>query len=640
MTLGTAGNLLGAVWAHRHGTPGAAALARPRRRHPARRGGADRRRHELALRPAALHRGRCAPSAATADAQLVPRPGRDRRRARRRGRRARPSRPRRGRPSGAEHLVTLGDTRRRRVRRAARHPDDPDDRTRSPSPGATARPGTSLLFTALEHAGVAAVAGETPAQWHRRCLHSIRTSGVPERLRPGFWDNDGRCCGTAGCRRGVPRRLAAPRARRRPRLRAGARRRARRACASPTATAGLLALHRAPRRRPAAPARRRLDAGRGRHRGVPDATRARPPRGTYDAARRAARHLVEPARAGREDRALRPPGRTRRVRPSSSGSDPQRAVSSATSCRPLPCTCIRSLVAASATAWGDQALRTATVMAADSLSTSTQHPDPEWTTALVTSSDMQSAAVSVESASTSHSSRVSRSRRRAGPTAAGSPGTQNSTTSDPGSGVRTAAPGVLTWCACAVRERRAQLRAELGQGVRPRRRRRPGRCCRTPTKAPNVLPAADQGHGGQRPGPGALLALHEGRVRATEATHAAHHRPTAADSRVERHVVVGVQVAPRRRRLAGVVRGGEVQPAATALHQGHARATDAGQGGEPVQGVPGPGIGVAHGAQPPPRPRGSLRVPGGLRHGRGLPPRGGIGAKTERRARSAAMMGR
>jgi hypothetical protein len=58
--------------------------------------------------------------------------------------------------------------------------------------------GTSLLFTALAHAGVHEVAGETPAQWQRRCLHSIRTSGIPARLRPGFWDNDGRCCGTAG----------------------------------------------------------------------------------------------------------------------------------------------------------------------------------------------------------------------------------------------------------------------------------------------------------------------------------------------------------------------------------------------------------------------------------------------------------
>jgi hypothetical protein len=26
----------------------------------------------------------------------------------------------------------------------------------------------------------------------------VLDSGVPERLRPGFWDNDGRCCGTAG----------------------------------------------------------------------------------------------------------------------------------------------------------------------------------------------------------------------------------------------------------------------------------------------------------------------------------------------------------------------------------------------------------------------------------------------------------
>jgi hypothetical protein len=58
--------------------------------------------------------------------------------------------------------------------------------------------GTSLLFLALAHAGVGALAGETPSSWHRRCLHSLRTSGIPARLRPGFWDNDGRCCGTAG----------------------------------------------------------------------------------------------------------------------------------------------------------------------------------------------------------------------------------------------------------------------------------------------------------------------------------------------------------------------------------------------------------------------------------------------------------
>ena len=58
--------------------------------------------------------------------------------------------------------------------------------------------GTSYLFAALAHAGVAEVGGLEIADLHRRCLHSILTSGVPRRIRPGFWDNDGRCCGTAG----------------------------------------------------------------------------------------------------------------------------------------------------------------------------------------------------------------------------------------------------------------------------------------------------------------------------------------------------------------------------------------------------------------------------------------------------------
>lgn len=58
--------------------------------------------------------------------------------------------------------------------------------------------GTSYLFAALSHAGVREVEGLGVADLRRRCLHSILTSGVPARLRPGFWDNDGRCCGTAG----------------------------------------------------------------------------------------------------------------------------------------------------------------------------------------------------------------------------------------------------------------------------------------------------------------------------------------------------------------------------------------------------------------------------------------------------------
>ena len=31
-----------------------------------------------------------------------------------------------------------------------------------------------------------------------QCWHTVTTSGLPARLRPGFWDNSGRCCGTAG----------------------------------------------------------------------------------------------------------------------------------------------------------------------------------------------------------------------------------------------------------------------------------------------------------------------------------------------------------------------------------------------------------------------------------------------------------
>jgi hypothetical protein len=58
--------------------------------------------------------------------------------------------------------------------------------------------GTSHLFAALAHAGVSEVNGIEVTDLRRRCLHSVLTSGLPQRLRPGFWDNDGRCCGTAG----------------------------------------------------------------------------------------------------------------------------------------------------------------------------------------------------------------------------------------------------------------------------------------------------------------------------------------------------------------------------------------------------------------------------------------------------------
>jgi lantibiotic modifying enzyme len=99
---------------------------------------------------------------------------------------------------GAEHLVSIGDAAGDGFRLPHYVPHGESDEepvTYSWCHGPT---GTSYLFAALDHAGVPTVAGRTPADWRRRCLHAVTTSGVPDRLRPGFWDNDGRCCGTAG----------------------------------------------------------------------------------------------------------------------------------------------------------------------------------------------------------------------------------------------------------------------------------------------------------------------------------------------------------------------------------------------------------------------------------------------------------
>ncbi|MDI5976088.1 lanthionine synthetase LanC family protein [Amycolatopsis magusensis] len=98
---------------------------------------------------------------------------------------------------GAEHLVTLGRTDGGGFVVPRTIPSRPgqDVYTYNWCHGSA---GTSLLFLALDLAGVEDVAGEPPLAWHRRCLHSARTSGLPARGHPGFWDNDGRCCGTTG----------------------------------------------------------------------------------------------------------------------------------------------------------------------------------------------------------------------------------------------------------------------------------------------------------------------------------------------------------------------------------------------------------------------------------------------------------
>lgn len=192
VTLGTASVLLGALWAMRHDVPRAVELAErattvlldervetssgldwdfiPARFQQERRGQMPNWSHGL---------GGIAGSLAAAGVAL-------------------------GRPDlvnaarrGAEHLVTLADTGDGGMRLPHVTPDQDglDTYTYTWCHGPA---GTSLLFAALDRAAVAGVAGRSPYGWERACLHSLRESGIPERCYPGFWDNDGRCCGTAG----------------------------------------------------------------------------------------------------------------------------------------------------------------------------------------------------------------------------------------------------------------------------------------------------------------------------------------------------------------------------------------------------------------------------------------------------------
>jgi hypothetical protein len=101
---------------------------------------------------------------------------------------------------GAEHLVTLASPVSLEdggfaVPRRIPHKPGMDEYTWNWCHGPA---GTLALFEALHAADVPSVAGEPPYSWVARCVRSLRTSGIPERLHAGFWDNDGRCCGTAG----------------------------------------------------------------------------------------------------------------------------------------------------------------------------------------------------------------------------------------------------------------------------------------------------------------------------------------------------------------------------------------------------------------------------------------------------------
>jgi len=192
LTLGTAGVLAGALWARRRGVPGSAELAAT---------AADVLLAEAEQLPTGLN-WRFVPERFLTEpvgqmpnlshglagvAAVLGLAGADL---------ARPELVDAAR-GGAEHLVTLADTSADGfvVPRTIPPNPDMDEVTFTWCHGPT---GTSLAFRALEYAGVRDVAGDAPSAWQRRCLHSTRTSGLPERLHPGFWDNDGRCCGTAG----------------------------------------------------------------------------------------------------------------------------------------------------------------------------------------------------------------------------------------------------------------------------------------------------------------------------------------------------------------------------------------------------------------------------------------------------------
>jgi Lanthionine synthetase C-like protein len=99
---------------------------------------------------------------------------------------------------GAEHLVTLADTSGGGFRVPHYLPGIEGDEDRFAHGWCHGGTGTSLLFVALDRAGVDSLSNASPLDWHARCLQAVRTSGLPARLHPGFWDNDGRCCGTAG----------------------------------------------------------------------------------------------------------------------------------------------------------------------------------------------------------------------------------------------------------------------------------------------------------------------------------------------------------------------------------------------------------------------------------------------------------
>ena len=203
---------------------------------------------------------------------------------------------------GARHLLSIADLSDDGLELPMIIPPQ-EDRERVTYGWCHGPTGTSNLFAALAHAGVAEVDGMTPGELRARCIRSVLRSGVPQRIRPGFWDNDGRCCGTAGVGEML---LDAAQDADDPAYSAELLDAAcvmadaivARAITDEQGTRWRFVEHR--KRGPAPGAQHVLDAGLGGHRRLPAASGARPRRRSRGGRRRGPRPLVGRSRVGQD----------------------------------------------------------------------------------------------------------------------------------------------------------------------------------------------------------------------------------------------------------------------------------------------------------------------------------------------------
>jgi len=105
---------------------------------------------------------------------------------------------------GRPDLVDVAALAGQRLARLGRRPDGSIAVPHAMPPGDEPEPvsygwchgptGTLRLFQALD----LAQPGRGWAGLAQDCRRAVRASGLPARIRPGFWDNTGQCCGTAG----------------------------------------------------------------------------------------------------------------------------------------------------------------------------------------------------------------------------------------------------------------------------------------------------------------------------------------------------------------------------------------------------------------------------------------------------------